>query len=67
MLQNVMERSVEKTDQKYYCSNYYDVNVHKYGVNCRTKLRFWENKGLNGIKMRVFFWKRCRIKAVVPS
>ena len=40
MLQNVMERSVEKTDQKYYCSNYYDVNVHKYGVNYRTKLRF---------------------------
>ena len=26
-------------DQKYYCSNYYDVN--KYGVKCGTSLRFW--------------------------
>ena len=32
-------------DQKYYCSNYYDVSVNKYGVKCGTPLRFWENKG----------------------
>ena len=32
-------------DQKYYCSNYYDVSVNKYGVKCGTSLRFWENKG----------------------
>ena len=31
-------------DQKYYCSNYYDVSVNKYGVKCGTSLRFWENK-----------------------
>ena len=31
-------------DQKYYCSDYYDVSVNKYGVKCRTSLRFWENK-----------------------
>ena len=31
-------------DQKYYCSIYYDVSVNKYGVKCRTSLRFWENK-----------------------
>ena len=31
-------------DQKYYCSDYYDVSVNKYGVKCRTLLRFWENK-----------------------
>ena len=31
-------------DQKYYCSSYYDVSViSKYGVNCGTSLRFWEN------------------------
>ena len=24
---------------------FYDVNVDKYGVKCRTSLRFWENKG----------------------
>ena len=26
-------------DQKYYCSNYYDVNVNKYDVKCGTSLR----------------------------
>ena len=30
--------------QKYYCLNYYDVNVSKYGVTCGTSLRFSENK-----------------------
>ena len=32
-------------DQKYYCSNYYNVSVNKYGVKCKTWLRFWEIKG----------------------
>ena len=32
-------------DQKFYCSDYYDVNVIKYGVKCKTLLRFWGNKG----------------------
>ena len=32
-------------DQNYYCSNYYDVSVIKYGVKCGTSLRFWENNG----------------------
>ena len=32
-------------DQKYYCSDYYDVSVNKYGVKCGTSLRVWENKG----------------------
>ena len=32
-------------DQKYYCSDHYDVSVNKYGVKCGTSLRFWENKG----------------------
>ena len=32
-------------DQKYYCSNYFDVSVNKYGAKCGTSLRFWENKG----------------------
>ena len=27
-------------DQTYYCTNYYDVSVNKYGVKCRTWLRF---------------------------
>ena len=29
----------------YYCSNYYDASVNKYGVKCGTSLRLWENKG----------------------
>ena len=32
-------------DKEYYCSNYYDVIVNKYGVKRGTSLRFWENKG----------------------
>ena len=30
---------------KFYGSDYFDVNVDKYGVKCGTSLRFWENKG----------------------
>ena len=32
-------------DQNYYCSNYYDFSVNKYGAKCGTSLRFWENNG----------------------
>ena len=43
-------------DQKYYCSDYYDVIVNKYGVKCGTSLRFWENKQcINGIDLMVGF------------
>ena len=30
---------------KFYASDYYDVNVNKYGLKCGTSLRFRENKG----------------------
>ena len=36
---------LKNIDQKYYCSDYYDVSVNKYGVKCGTSLRVWENKG----------------------
>ena len=36
---------LKNIDQKYYCSNYFDVSVNKYGGKCGTSLRFWENKG----------------------
>ena len=36
---------LENIDQKYYCSDFYDVSFNKYGVKCGTLLRFWENKG----------------------
>ena len=36
---------LKNINQNYHCSNYYDVSVNKYGVKCRTSLRFWENKG----------------------
>ena len=32
-------------NQKYYCSNYYDASVNKYGVKCGTSLRLWKTKG----------------------
>ena len=34
----------ENIDQKYYCSDYYNISVNKYGVKCRTSLRYWKNK-----------------------
>ena len=36
---------LKNIDQKWYCSIYFDVSVNKYGVKCKTSLRFWENKG----------------------
>ena len=36
---------LKNIDQKYYCSNYYDVSVNKYGVKYQKSLRFWKNKG----------------------
>ena len=36
---------LKNIDQKYYCSNYYDVSSNKYGVKCGPSLRFLENKG----------------------
>ena len=35
---------LKNINQKYYCSDYYDVSVNKYGCKCKTLLRFWENK-----------------------
>ena len=32
-------------DQKFYCSDYYDVSANKYGAKCGTLLGFRENKG----------------------
>ena len=32
-------------DQKFYCSDYYDVSVSEYGIKRRTSLRFWEYMG----------------------
>ena len=29
---------LKNIDQKYYCSDYYDVSVNKYGVKCGTSL-----------------------------
>ena len=34
---------LKNIDQQYYCSDYYDVSVNKYGVKCETSLRFWKN------------------------
>ena len=35
----------ENIDAKFYASDYYDVNMTKFGVKCGTSSRFWENKG----------------------
>ena len=46
---------LKNIDAKYYASDYYDVNVNKYGVKTGTSLRFWENKG----------WKKRLIKYIL--
>ena len=35
---------LKNIDPKFYASDYYDINVNKYGAKCGTSLRFWENK-----------------------
>ena len=43
-------------DAKFYASDYYGVNVNKYGVKCGTSLRFWKNNGwINRIEPMVGF------------
>ena len=36
---------LKNIDAKFDASDYYDVNVNKYGVKWGTSLGFWENKG----------------------
>ena len=31
-------------DPKFYPPDYYNINVNKYGLKCKTSLRFWESK-----------------------
>ena len=38
-------KRIWSVDQRFYCSDYYDVSVNKYGVKSGTSLRLWENKG----------------------
>ena len=35
---------LKNIDQKHFCSDYYDVRVNKYGVKCKTSLKFSENR-----------------------
>ena len=36
---------LKNIDQRFYCSDNYDVGINKYGVKCGKSLRFWENNG----------------------
>ena len=38
------KKSWTEFDQKFYCSDCYDVSVSKYGVKCGKSLGFWKNK-----------------------
>ena len=42
MVQNSWKEFIhlKNIDAKFYASDYYDVNVNKYGVKCGTSLRF---------------------------
>ena len=32
---------LKNINQKFYCTDYYDVSVNKYDVKCAISLRFW--------------------------
>ena len=36
---------LQNIDQKFYCSDCYDVSINKHDAKCGTSLKFWENKG----------------------
>ena len=56
MVQKVMERIWSVGRYWYYCSNYYDVIINKYDVECKKSLRFWENNGwINPIDLYGWF------------
>ena len=38
---------LKNIDNKYYCQNYFDITLSKYGAKCGPSLRFWENKEWN--------------------
>ena len=38
-------KELEDIDKKYYSSDFYNVSLNKYGVECGTSLRFWGKKG----------------------
>ena len=40
-------KELENIDKKDYASDFYDVSVNKYGVECGTSLRFWGKKRLD--------------------
>ena len=45
ILWGISRDELKDIDQKSYCSDYYDVSVNKYGIECKIPLTFWENKG----------------------
>ena len=49
---------LKNINQKFYCSDYYDVNVNKSGVKRGTSLRFWENKDWIN-KIDPYGWFQC--------
>ena len=49
---------LKNIDKEYYCSDFYDVSVNKYGVKCATSLRFWENK-VQINEMDPYGWFQC--------
>ena len=35
---------LQNIDQKFYCSDCYDVSINKHDAKCGTSLKFWEIK-----------------------
>ena len=47
--------NINKCDAKFDASDYYHINVNKYGVKCGTSLRLRENKGWIN-KIEPYIW-----------
>ena len=63
LIKNSWKESIrlKNIDPKFYASDYYDIDVNKYGVKCGTSLVFWENKGWIN-KIDPYGWFRFRGK-----
>ena len=38
-------KELKNVDKKYYCSDFYDLDLNYYKVEVGTSLRFWKSKG----------------------
>ena len=53
---------LKNIDQRYYCSNYYDLSISKYGVKCGVSSKFW--KIMDGYVLYILMFRFCGISNI---